>query len=874
MRNGKILLHSAAFVSGFGFIIYQIVWTRYLQTIFGVSVYAIAAVLASYMLGYAAGSAYFGKRLDLARSAIRLYLLLEIAIGLYGIGSPWMFRTLSELSVILIQQGLVAEGYSSMIRVLLASTVLLIPTFLMGGALPALIKLYCHENSRIGARAGQMYSLHTWGSVAGAFATGFLMIRLLGLHQTLIIAALFNMLAGLLAYRSSVIRKVHVHSDRALVAAGSDRARKTAAPYAAKPLKKTTLYVILAVFSVSGMTALAYEVYWTRLLSYFFRDTSYDFAIILATFLGGLALGSAIGSRLLQSVSNPIRAFGWFETAIGLAALGGLLVVDRLPYWAGFLQTMSGVYAIFGDGYWAASVIIKFIFSIMVMLAPACMFGAIFPFASHICVPELKGIGKDMGLLNGVNSIGSALGAILSGFLFLSYFGLYDSILYTAFVNVALGAILMYLASSRTGVRRAARSAALLGMTGVMAYAVLPGWDMIRMSISFLKPDQPLESVVRVLHYDEDAAGMTSVVEVVPIQQRFLTTNRLFTQNSSSMSGLEDHRRLAHIPLLLHSNPKETLVVGLGAGVTASGAGEHPVERIDVVEISSGVVKAAEWFAKENGGILKDSRVNVVVEDGRSYARMTDRTYDVIIGDIYFPMSSGASGLYSVDYFRQVSRLLRPEGIYAQWLPVHQLSMDDIRVIAQSFRAVFPSAGLWYGMIGESVPVVGLIGGSQPLTIDVDTLGFKLERFERQDVLKSLKLDSPYLLLSHFIMGSERLAEFSGDAPLNTDNRPIIEFTSSLMHQSALQLGTENMQYWVGKEGDFRVLLAERAREDQQVLSELSNHRQIKQVILNGLPLAVSGQIEEQYDLYKQAGLRYPSNSELREKLIQLEAIH
>src|SRR5690625_3681084 len=737
IHNRKLLFTLSAFLSGFGFIVYQVIWTRYLQTILGVSVYAVAIVLALYMLGLAAGSSYFGRKLDNAKSARRMYLTLEGVIGLYGLFSTWLFQAVSKLSIYLMKQGIVPQEYSTLSKILLASMVLFVPTFLMGGALPALIKLYCEDKNKIGNQAGQIYSVHTLGSVFGAFITGFFMIRILGLYQSLVVASLLNVIAGMIVYRISIKIKHGMN-----VRPRGKRVRKRGIHKAPRPLGRRTLIMILVIFSISGMTAMAYEVYWTRVLSYFFRDTSYDFAIMLATFLSGLALGGAIGSRLISVIRNKIRMFGLLEVGIGVAALASLLVIDRLPYWAGYLQTMSGVYEVFGDFYWIAGNFVKLGFSMLIMLIPASMFGMLFPILSDICAKELKAIGKDIGIMNSVNSFGSALGSIISGFLLINLLGIQLSIVLTAFINILIGIILLMFVSSHSWIRKTINSAVTVVIITFLVLWVLPDWDYIRMSSSFLEPDQELKEAVDVLYYEEDAVGMTSVMEVVPLQQKFLSTNRLYTQNSSNIGGLEDHRRLAHIPLLLHPDPEQTLVVGLGSGLTLRGVGEHPVDQIDVVEISRGVVEGARWFEDDNDQILDDHRVHIEVNDGRNFAMITDQSYDVIIGDIYFPMSSGASGMYSVEYFHLMKDLLESEGIFAQWLPAHQLSIRDIKVIAQSFQSVFPESGLWYGMLGDSIPVIGLVGSEKQLDLDVNKLAHKLDNFAHKDVLKTLKLNS------------------------------------------------------------------------------------------------------------------------------------
>ncbi|MEH7253460.1 fused MFS/spermidine synthase [Neobacillus niacini] len=425
--------------------------------------------------------------------------------------------------------------------------------------------------------------------------------------------------------------------------------------------------------------------------------------------------------------------------------------------------------------------LIKFGYAFLVMLFPTILFGATFPLVTTICVQDPKSMGREIGMVNAVNTIGATLGALLAGFLFIAAFGIQKSIMFTAWLNICIGFVLLafiHFKNKKTKVVYLTCSLVLF----LLITSMIPAWDKLRMSTSFLEPNQEIEKALTMEYYHEDAFGITSVVEFTPWTQKYLISNRIYTQNTSDLMGLEDHRRLGHIPLLLHKDPEKALVIGLGAGITLRGVSEHQLKNVDVVEIAEGVKNAAKYFSKENNHVLENPHNNFIIEDGRNYVATSKKKYDVIIADIYFPMSSGSSNMFSQEYFELLKARLNEGGLMAQWLPLHQLSMDEVKIIVNTFTSVFPNTSLWYGMTGESVPVAGLIGMDERLTIHVDSLMQKYQSPVLKKELREVALDDPFLLLNNFIMEGNSINQFVGNVPINTDNNPILEFMSPKLH--------------------------------------------------------------------------------------------
>ncbi len=864
-------------LSGASCLVYELVWSRYLTLIFGVSAHGVAAVLACFMAGLAFGAWHLGKRLDDravdGRAVAKLHLALAAILAL----SPWIYEALDAATRAALL-ALEPEGMAKpLLRLVFALPTLLAPTYLMGGVFPALVKATRARRQTsahgrgvddVARDIGAFYAVNTLGGVAGAFLTGFVLIRSFGLAGTLLIAAGLQAAAAAIAWRALRPAPATIPSPppekRRRAPAASSVAGRASEEEAVSPAARR---VVLLALGVSGFTALAYQVYWTRLLTFFFRDSLYDFSIVLTTFLAGLFGGGLLGARLAGRLGARAAVFALaaVQIVIAFSALAGLFLVGRLPFLINDLQTNTALVARFGENFWAAGVGIRFAYAAALMLAPTLLFGATFPLASRVlCSGDETVLGRRLGALSGINSLGAALGPLAAGFGFIALLGLQRGVMAAAALNLAAGCAL--LAASPTG-SRPRRAMLGLGSAGLAAWLVVaaPGWDALRMSTSFLDQRQDLEQLLDLKFYKEDASGVTSVVELVPLRRTYLVSNRLYAHNTSELGGLEDHRRLGHLPMLLHPKPERALVVGLGAGLTLRGVAEHDVD-VDCVELSPGVVEAARLFGVENDRVMENPRVRFIVDDGRSHVTATRARYDVIVMDILFPMSAGSSTVFSREYYDACRERLNPGGLVCQWLPVHQLSLEEIRIITATFQDVFPNTSVWHGLIGEAVAVVGLVGTEKPLAIDRSVFARNHERAAFNQALDGINLGRPELVLSHFIMAGEAVSDFHRGAPLNTDDRPRVEFLApKLAVQSRVQ-GVGNLRAFSERTGDVGPYLRAPAAKGGDATADARIARDVaaKRAVIDGFSLGVAGAPEAQARVHADALARDPANEDLR----------
>ena len=777
-RNPIVFPAFIALLLGYSAIAYQTVWLKYLQLIFGVSAYAAAAVLTGYMLGMAAGGLAFGAAVDRVRDKKRLFLIMTAALGLCTALSPVLYGALNSADIGVFRGlNLSGEFGKNMIRLGLSAAFMLIPTALTGGTLPVIIRIYGGGVKSLEKDSGYIYAANTAGLILGAFVVSFFLIGSFGMFASALTgtaacaAAALALGLGPAAPEHGVIK------------------REKPGP-AGNAKRGPASYIILLIYGLSGLTCLAYEVFFNKVLPLFFRDTAYDFAIILIIFLLGFSIGSAACSKILSSGRlNPRKLFAACEILIGLYAMASLALIERLPYLTDGLQSMNNMYAAYGGGYFIMAALIKTGLCAAAALPITVFFGATYPAVCAIYAGSDDTIGARLGLLSCLNSLGAAAGALLAGFILIGFLSLRSFMLAAGFLNILIGCFAFayfFRAKRKTLVYPAA-----VIVVSVMASLAVPPWDRLRMSTSVLRPGQPVDQVMSLDFYKEGAEGVTSVATLTRYGQKFLTTNRLYTQNTSDSAGLEDHRRLGHIPLLLRQGPTaNVLVIGMGAGITLRGVMEENPAGADCVELSRGVYEAAKRFAAQNGGVTDDPRVRYYFDDGRNFLQTTSNKYDVIISDIFFPTSAGSSNMFSREYYGYVKKALNGGGFLMQYLPVHQLSPDQLGIIMKTCGGVFAHTSLWLGMIGDSVPVIGIMAGDSEQNFDYNVI---LANYSKQPkrTMSDMGLDFPETLLALYVTGD--LKSFYGDARAETDDRPALEYMSAAARADYRAQGLDNL---------------------------------------------------------------------------------
>lgn len=769
-------------VSGFSGLVYEVVWVRLFGFKFGVSSLAVGSVLAAFMLGLALGSYFWGRVADNYSSPLKLYAVLELGIGLYALGFPFLLNIADKLylSFFMGFQGdfsLIALG-----RFVLALILIFIPTALMGGTLPVLARFFARRPEVMGREIGYLYGINIMGAVLGCFSAGFILIGHLGVSQTNYLAVVLNVVIAVIAFSTG--HKFTLDEEKV-------REQRSVPEIQNQYLAGNThtwLYLISLVALGAGFTSLSYEILWHRILALMLRNTVYAFSTMLTTFLVGLFLGSFLVGRFMDARPRILpQILGLLELGIGLYALAVIPLFGKLNELFYVLEIEKGF---FGQS-WALFAGGQFLLCAAVMLLPSIMMGAIFPLICklYFMLPDKatgQETGRGVGRVYAINTLGAVLGSFASSFLLIPLLGTKGCVILAAAINLGLG--VWVLKSAPKEIKRKE-----VCVVGLLIFLVLAVWGVSR-DITFRGMIKAAGE--EILFKREDNSSLIEVTRNMDNGARMLISNRQQQEGDSSWLSVHNQRKQVYLPLFLHPNPRRVLGIGMGTGISWAALTNYPLELAKCVELSPGVMEAASFFATENNDITNNPNIKIIEADGRNYLRLTENKYDVIIADLFSSFRAGVGNLYSREHYLQCKEKLAPGGIICQWLPPHQLPGDSLKIIAKTFQDVFPHSSLWL-----TRQAMALIASDKPLKIDYQKFKahFMYEKVSQD--LKAFSLYNHLGFLNSFVMGEAKLYEFVKGMAVNTDDKPLIEFMTPkefyrLTNRSLFdQHVSETMQY-------------------------------------------------------------------------------
>jgi spermidine synthase len=760
--GGDLTLGLAAlfFVSGACGLVYQVLWVRMLSLAFGVTIFAVTVVLASFMAGLALGSLIGGRIAERLRQPLRAYGMLELAIATAALATPFALAAVQRLYPVLAEPLGDSEAVLTPIRVLLAFGLLVVPTALMGATLPIVLKSSLARSEELAGRIGLLYTANTVGAIAGALLAGFWLIGELGISRSIQLAAAANAAVGLGAILLQHLappappHEQAVRMDRHALA--SPRVRR----------------LTLAAVALSGACSFAYEVIWTRMLALVLDTSIYAFVTMLSTVLLGIALGSAAVTPLLTRRWHWPLVFAGLEAAIALGAIWAVWAVAILPDLRAWLEATPGLGRLT-----ASPVAFNFVVAAITILPSTLLIGATFPVAARIYTAGAARPARRLGQLYSANVFGAIFGAALGGFVLLPLLGTQASLLAIALVSLGLAGMVTLAAilDARGGTCPAHAGDACVAPTMLRTGGVVATGLALFACLWLLKPD--LYQALFAARFPEGrvlwfAEGLETTVAVVrePEGHRTLYTNSRGQANDEA-SLVNYHHQLAHLPLLVRPEASDVLIVGLGSGSTAGSILQHDGVRVEVVELSDAVVGGATRFGAVNYGALDDPNLSLKIGDGRNHLLTTPKKYDLITNDTIQPYDAGSTNLYSAEYYRLARNALTEDGIVAQWI----LPGDDYqyKMTIRTFLSEFPHATLW---LNADL----LIGSRQPITLDLPKIARRFESAQARAAMAAVGFDEPATATLWFVADRSELEAYVGPGPILTDDRPALEYFRSL----------------------------------------------------------------------------------------------
>jgi predicted membrane-bound spermidine synthase len=755
----------AFFLSGFAALVYQILWQRLLVLPIGADVYSTTVIVAAFMTGLGGGSlagGYVADRLAPRRS-LAAFVVAELAIGLFGFASRAVFY--DGLYLRLGSGG----SLGPVLTAVLVFAGLMWPTLWMGMSLPLLARAVNEHLGGAARRVGVLYGLNTLGAATGAAVTTWLLLPTIGIDGGIRVAAFVNVLAALSVTPLVVVAvRQPAPRDAKIPEAGGADPR-------AWPFSRWA-----ALYAVAGFQALSLEIVWFRLLGVMVKSSAFTFGTLLTVYLAGLGIGAALASVALRSVRQPALAFLLLQSFVGLYAglsVAALTAAVDDPAVAPTLHAYFREYEPLGaaaafaelwkaDGNRAMQVLFTrlYVWLPLVLIGPPTVaMGACFPLLQKVVLTDLQHIGRRVGGVLIANIAGSAAGAVLTGWLALTWLGTVG----TLRALTALSALFLTLLLARTtqprSTRRSAGIAAVVLIVGAATWAV-PG---SRLLWSRLHGAPPAWIV-----YAEDATGLSLIKDEGRATARGVVFVSGIGQSWIPYGAI--HTVLGALPAFLHPAPRDAAIIGLGSGDTLYAvAGRRELSRIVSVEIVAAQLKTLEgWFERSGytplDTILRDQRIEHVAGDGRMYIMRSQRAFDLIEADALRPTSAYAGHLYSTRYFELLRSKLTPDGYAVTWLPTPR--------VLDTFTGVFPHA-LNFGDF--------LIGSNAPIPFDPEAVRARLQSADVQEHFERAGIDidallAPYLSRRPQVITGRTAAgdaARAGAADVNEDLFPRDEFS-------------------------------------------------------------------------------------------------
>jgi len=726
-------------------------------------------VLATYMGGLAFGAFYFGKYADKVVNPIRLYGLLELGIGGYCLAYPFIINVVGELFIDVASKlgGSSSQNGLLVLKFLLSFGTLIIPTFLMGGTLPILIKYVCKNIADSGKDVAVLYFVNSFGAIIGTGLCGFYLIRVYGVENTVYFTGFFNILIGVIALVfSKRIEKTTISKVTATLNGTSNQEI-----FHTSIVRMATIAAL-----VSGFIAMLYELAWIRLLSNILGSTTYSFTLMLLAFISGIALGSFIVSLIIKRIKNLVFFLTICQLGTAFSMVLMLPLYERLPY---YLMKFSSSIGNSPENF-NSFLRLEFLFCFLIMLIPSLFSGMSLPVISRIANCGLQFLGKSIGGIFSINTLGSVLGALLTGLLFIPFLG----VKMTLELGVLLNGVLAIIILSNTNVSKKVKlGSSLTFVVLVIGYKLLfPSWNQnfLISGVFRLLNTEAVSSYAefveqqnegqKILWYKEGVNANVAIREsnFEGVIQKTLVING--KADASSVADLQTQVLLGQIPLMLYPNRGNALVIGLGSGITCGSALRHPIKSLDVVEIAAEVVECNSFFKEENYDFTKDPRVKIYIDDAITQLKINSKKYDYIISEPSNPWIAGIGNLYTIDFFELCKKRMTKSGVLAQWFHTYDVNNDLFQLVVSTVCKVFPHVTIWKASDSDII----ILASVKPQPADFKAMEQKMKQPKIANDLARIKMfDVPSLLSTQVVSARNNPYAFLNKEVNTTDKSPL-----------------------------------------------------------------------------------------------------
>ena len=742
--------------SGCSALIYEIVWFQLLELVIGSSTVSLGILLGTFMGGMCLGSLLFPRLISRTYHPLRVYALLELTIGVIGLA-------------ILFAMPVVAGAYTAwagsgffglVIRSIVAGVCLIPPTLLMGATLPA-ISRWVETTPRGVSWLGFFYGGNIGGAVIGSLLAGFYLMRVHDIAKTTFVAVALNVAVGVIAFGVSkwTVYAVIPGESEAAIAPGA-----------------WPIYLSIA---LSGFTALACEVIWTRTLSLLFGATVYTFSLVLAVFLVGLGIGSTLGSTLSHRFARPRVALAWCQVLLCAAmAWAAFMLTESLPYWP--IDPSIANNPVF-------TMQLDLVRSLWAVLPAAIFWGTSFPLALAAVASRGQDPARLVGGVYAANTVGAIAGSLGASLLLVVWIGSQHSqqlmIVISAVSALFASGATAFGAETGTRLSKYSLAVSLLIVAGYTELVIATVHPLPARLVEYGRFAAVRGAANKTIYVGEGLTASVAVSDLPDGIRNYHNAGKV--QASSDPADMRLQRMLGHLTTLIPENPRKILVIGCGAGVTAGAVSIEPrLQQETIAEIEPLVPKVVStYFAEHNFDVIRNPKVRVQVDDGRHFLLTTKEKFDGITSDPLDPWVKGAAALYTREFFEIAKQHLNPGGVVTQFVQLYESNEEAVKSEIATFLEAFPNGMVFANTIqGQGYDVV-LVGQVEQTKIDVDKMQARLGSADYAKVAQSLReigIYSAVDLVATYAGSATDLKPWTKDALINRDRNLRLQYLAGL----------------------------------------------------------------------------------------------
>ena len=762
--RGRNMFFAIFTISGFSGLIYESIWSHYLKLFLGHAAYAQTLVLAIFMGGMALGSWIMSRTSWRMMNLLIGYAIVEGVIGLLGLVfhrtsifvTSWAFEVLlPNISSPLVVQ--LSKWTLGALLILPQSTLLGMTFPLMSGAI---VRRYPQS---AGDTLAMLYFTNSFGAAIGVLVSGFYLIATVGLPGTIMTAGLLNIALAL-----TVWGIVKYQPDSVQPAPPPARIAER------KNLRQILRWMLVGA-AVTGVAAFLYEIAWIRMLSLVLSSSTHSFELMLSAFILGIALGGLWIHRRIDAMTDPVRFLGWTMLIMALVALLSLPIYnetfDLMAYAMGMFTPTERGYL----GFNLASHAI----AVLLMIPTTFFCGMTLPLMTHVLIRNGTGE-RAIGAVYAWNTAGAIVGVIVAVHLLMPVIGVKGIVITGALLHAVLGIAYLSRASKDSSSFKLARLPAVITVVAVVATTMLVDLDPRKLTSGVFRHGlarQRAEDRVLFLEHGKTASvSLLDVSGMISIATNGKPDASIMMKGDKSAPDEITMVLAGALPFALHGHPTDVANIGIGSGLTTHVLlASQLVSRVDTVEIEPLMPKAAEiGFMPRVARTFRDPRSHIYIEDAKTFFSEHQDKYDIIVSEPSNPWVSGVSTLFSEEFYRYVSRYLKPDGMLIQWIQTYETNLNVVMSVLKALAPQFDDFAV-YNADDNDLLIVALRTGRLPAP---DPRLFASQPMRAE--LARVGIDSIQDIENRFLGTKELLLPLlrSAGVPANSDYFPFVDLNA------------------------------------------------------------------------------------------------